>query len=226
MDGPAVTGPRVLLLESVHSDAHAELSARAVIHEAPAPDAELDGLEDVRAIVACGRRRRTTRCSRGVPRSRSSRARGVGLDNVDLEAAARRGVTVLNVPDALTETVAEHALALALAPPVVSSANDARGGRWEERARYSGEMIAGARTAVVGLGAIGARTAALLRAVGADVTTWSRARARTRASNPTSPAPSTAPTWSRLHVALTDETRGLLDAPLLERLAPRRSTSS
>ena len=40
---------------------------------------------------------------------------GVGLDNVDLGTAKSRGVCVLNVPDALTTTVAEHALALALA---------------------------------------------------------------------------------------------------------------
>ena len=93
-------------------------------------------------------------------------ARGVGLDGVDLEAAARRGVTVSTSPRLWT--VAGHALALALAARRGRPARTTRAGRWEERARYSGEMIAGARTAVVGLGAIGARTA-LLRAVGADV---------------------------------------------------------
>ena len=117
MDGPAVTGPRVLLLESVHPDAHAELTARAEAHEAPAPDAELHDLEDVRAIVTRGRGRVNDALLAGCPALEVVARAGVGLDNVDLEAAARRGVTVLNVPDALTETVAEHALAQPAAAP-------------------------------------------------------------------------------------------------------------
>lgn len=222
MDGPAVTGPRVLLLESVHPDAHAELSARAVVHEAPAPDAQLNGLEDVRAIVTRGRGRVNDALLAGCPALEVVARAGVGLDNVDLEAAARRGVTVLNVPDALTETVAEHALALALAArrQVVASANDARGGRWEERARFSGEMVAGARTTVIGLGAIGARAAALLRAVGADVTTWSRTPREDENFEPDLARALDGADVVSLHVALTEETRGLLGAPLLERLAP------
>ena len=90
-----MTGPRVLLLESVHSDAHAELSARAVIHEAPAPDAELDGLEDVRAIVTRGRGRVNDALLARCPALEVVARAGVGLDNVDLEAAARRGVSEL-----------------------------------------------------------------------------------------------------------------------------------
>ncbi len=217
-----MTGPRVLLLESVHPDAHAELSASADTCLAPSPDADLPGLEDVRAIITRGRGRANDALFARCPALEVVARAGVGLDNVDLEAAARRGVAVLNVPDALTETVAEHALTLALAArrQVVMSANDARGGRWEERASYSGEMIAGTRTTVVGLGAIGARAAALLRAIGAEVTTWSRTHREDAGFEPDLARALDGADVVSLHVALTDETRGLLDAPLLQRLAP------
>lgn len=50
-----------------------------------------------------------------LPRLRLIARRGVGLDNIDVDAATRRGVVVTNVPDATVEEVADHALALAVA---------------------------------------------------------------------------------------------------------------
>lgn len=57
---------------------------------------------------------------------------GVGVDNVDLEAATRRGIAVCNVPDYCTEDVADHtlALALALARKLPAAAADLRRGGW------------------------------------------------------------------------------------------------
>lgn len=217
-----MSAPRVLLLESVHPDARAELAEGAAVDEAPAPDAELTELETVRAIITRGRGQVNDALLARCPALEVVARAGVGLDNVELEACARRGVTVLNVPDALTETVAEHALALALAGrrQVVASANDARGGRWEERSQYSGEMVAGARATVLGLGAIGGRTAGLLRAVGAQVTTWNRSAREDEGFEAHLERAVDGADILSVHVALTNDTRGLVGADLLARLAP------
>lgn len=214
--------PVILLLEPLHADARAELGGAATLIEADAPDAELGDVATVEAIVTRGRGRVDGALLERCPALRVVARAGVGLDNVDLEAAAARGVVVLNVPDALTETVAEHALALALAArrEVVASARDAREGRWENRAHYAGESLAGARATVVGLGAIGARTAALLRAVGAHVTCWSRSARDEPGFEPDLERALDGAEVVSLHVALTDATRGMIDAARIARLAP------
>ncbi|MEM9383124.1 MAG: NAD(P)-dependent oxidoreductase, partial [Planctomycetota bacterium] len=171
-----MTRPTVVLLEPLHADARAELAAAADVVEGPSPDADLEGLARARAIITRGRGQVDAALVDRCPALRVVARAGVGLDNVDLAATAARDVAVLNVPDALTDTVAEHALTLALAGRrrAFEGALDAREGRWEKRLGYAGETLAGARATVVGLGAIGARTAGLLRAVGARVTTWNR----------------------------------------------------
>lgn len=93
---------------------------------------------------------------------------GVGVDSIDLEAAAENGVLVCNVPDFGTEEVAVHAVALALAlvRRLHEAAADTRAGGWDLgrlRPMHSLEhLVAG----VVGLGRIGRATARRLAALG------------------------------------------------------------
>lgn len=216
-----MSGPVLLLLESLHPDARAALAAGATLVETEAPDALPEDLTDVEAIVTRGRGRVDAALLQRCSALRVVARAGVGLDNVDVAACAARGVTVLNVPDALTDTVAEHALALALAArrAVVSSARDAREGRWEARDHYGGETLLGARATVLGLGSIGERTAVLLRAVGAEVTTWSRAPRSALGFEPDLDRALDGAEVVSLHVALHPDTRGLLGTERLARLA-------
>ncbi len=82
---------------------------------------------------------------------------GIGLDNVDVEAATRRGVMVVNAPQSNVVSAAEHTLALLLAQarnvPQASAALKA--GRWE-RSEYQGVELQGKTLGVVGLGRVGA----------------------------------------------------------------------
>lgn len=215
---------KVLLLESLHPSARAALDGGAQVVALEQPDAPVDDavLREVEAIVTRGRGQVDAGLLARCPALRVVTRAGVGLDNVDRAAAAARGVAVVHVPDALTETVSEHALALALAArrEVVSSARAAREGRWEERDRFTGESLAGSRVTVVGLGAIGERTRALMVALGAEVTAWNRSAREVDGFEPDLARALTGAEVVTLHVALDDGTRGLMDTDRLALLAP------
>ncbi len=85
---------------------------------------------------------------------------GIGLDNVDVAAATRQGVMVVNAPQSNVLSAAEHAMALLLAQarnvPQASAA--LKGGAWE-RSRWEGVEIHGKTLGIIGLGRIGALVA-------------------------------------------------------------------
>lgn len=85
---------------------------------------------------------------------------GIGLDNVDIAAATRRGVIVVNAPQSNVLSAAEHTLALLLAQARnVPQAHAAlKAGRWE-RARWEGVELHGKTLGIVGLGRVGALVA-------------------------------------------------------------------
>jgi D-3-phosphoglycerate dehydrogenase len=85
---------------------------------------------------------------------------GIGLDNVDVEAATRRGIMVVNAPQSNIISAAEHTMALLLAQARnIPQANAAlRAGRWE-RGRYEGVELHGKTLGVIGLGRVGAMVA-------------------------------------------------------------------
>ena len=93
---------------------------------------------------------------------------GTGVDNLPLQALAARGIAVRVTPGANARGVAELALTLALAGlrHVVATHEGIRAGRWP---RLKGQEIAGAKVAVVGLGAVGSAAAELFCALGAEV---------------------------------------------------------
>ena len=101
---------------------------------------------------------------RGIGRLRNCKAiirNGVGFDSVDIEAAARRGIPVCNVPDYGTEEVADHAIALALALCRQLFPLDAEAKRlgWTVCAPGKLRRLRGLTFGVIGLGRIGTATA-------------------------------------------------------------------
>jgi len=93
---------------------------------------------------------------------------GTGVDNIDLDAATRRGIVVVNAPYGNTISVAEHTLALmlALARHLPRADASLRMGRWEKHA-FEGVQLRGKVLGIVGLGRVGAAVAR--RALGLEM---------------------------------------------------------
>jgi D-3-phosphoglycerate dehydrogenase / 2-oxoglutarate reductase len=91
---------------------------------------------------------------------------GVGVDNVDLDAATRRGVLVMNTPGGNAPSVAEHTLALllSLARKIPSLDAAMHAGRWE-KSKGQGTELRGKTLGLVGLGRVGAEVARRARAL-------------------------------------------------------------
>jgi len=81
---------------------------------------------------------------------------GVGVDNIDLAAATREGIVVMNTPAGNTTSTAEHTIAmlLALSRNIGPAAASMKAGKWDRKS-YTGTQLAGKTLAVVGLGRIG-----------------------------------------------------------------------
>ena len=95
---------------------------------------------------------------------------GTGLDNVDVNFAKTRGVSVVNSPESLVEGVAEHVilLMLALSRRLVQADAGTKAGRWEKNALI-GRELRGKVLGVVGMGRIGRRIAEIARTLGMSV---------------------------------------------------------
>ena len=91
---------------------------------------------------------------------------GVGVDNIDVEAATQKGILVVNSPEGNTLAAAELtvALLLALSRNVAPAASALKGGQWQ-RSRYVGVEVYGKTVGVIGLGKIGREVARRLRAM-------------------------------------------------------------
>lgn len=102
------------------------------------------------------------------PQLRAIARIGIGMDNVDLTAAAKYEIRVSNTPDGPTQAVAEMTLTslLVLLHQILQSNEDVHNGVWKKRIGYS---IQGIKVLVVGYGHIGRRVAELLGSLGAEI---------------------------------------------------------
>ena len=95
---------------------------------------------------------------------------GTGVDNIDIKAASRKGILVMNTPDGNTISTAEHtfAMILALCRNIPQAVRSLAEGKWD-RKKYSGTELRGKTLAVLGLGKIGKEVAKRARAFGMNV---------------------------------------------------------
>lgn len=142
---------------------------------------------------------------------------GIGLDNVDVDAATRRGVMVVNAPQSNILSAAEHTMALLLAQARnIPQADQAlKSGRWE-RERFQGVELHGKTLGVVGLGRVGAMVAGLAQAFGMRLVAFdpyvSRERARSLGVElmPNLEALLVQADFVTIHLPRTPETEGLI----------------
>ena len=150
---------------------------------------------------------------------------GIGLDNIDVEAARRYGVEVRNTPEAPVNSVAELTLGLIIAAArrIVELDGMVKRGDW--RKEY-GIEIHGKTALIVGVGRIGSRVAELLKAIGVNVLGYDIREVLEARRGLVEPVYSLCEGLSRadivsIHVPLTSETRGMLGRrELLECLKP------
>ncbi len=148
---------------------------------------------------------------------------GIGLDNVDVEAATRRGVMVVNAPQSNIISAAEHTMAMLLAQARnVPQAHAAlKAGRWE-RSRWEGVELCDKTLGIIGLGRIGRLVAQRAQAFGMRLIAYdpfvSSERARQINVDLVELDRLMAESdFVTLHLAKTPETTGLIGAELLKR---------
>lgn len=179
---------------------------------------------DAVALVVRAGSRVTARVMDAAPSLRVIGRTGVGVDQVDVDAATRRGIPVVYTPGAGTQAVAEGAMAmlLALAKRLPELDRAVRAGRWAAREEIAVGDLEGETLGVVGMGRIGSRLAALARAFGMDVIGSDPYAGGGHVPLVDLPELFERSAFVSLHAPLTSETRGLVDGSLLSRL-PRGS---
>ncbi|MEN3342200.1 MAG: D-3-phosphoglycerate dehydrogenase / 2-oxoglutarate reductase [Actinomycetota bacterium] len=152
---------------------------------------------------------------------------GVGVDNVDVEAATRRGIVVANAPESTVVSASEHTIGLlvALARNIPQAHAALKLGRWE-RTSYGGVELAGKRLGVLGFGRIGQQVARRALGLGMRVVAYDpyvvadRFRELGVERVETLEEIYDAAEFLTLHLPLTAETRGSLGEAAFARMRP------
>lgn len=191
----AETGDEAVLIEAASG-----ADALVVDVNSPVSAAVLDELDDL-ALVA--------------------RA-GVGIDNIDVPAAARNGVTVTNVPEYCTAEVATHTVTLLLdcIRNVAAYDRDVRDGNWTWDQRRSVHRVAGRTLGLIAYGPIARRVREQLRGFDLDVVAFDPYVDADEMAGDDVEKVALEEGYDRadylsLHVPLTDDTRGMIDADAL-----------
>jgi D-3-phosphoglycerate dehydrogenase len=151
----------------------------------------------------------------------------VGVDNIDVPAATRQGIVVMNTPGGNTVSTAEHTMALLLAlSRNVAPANDSlKAGRWD-RGKFTGTQLEGKALGIIGLGRVGLAVAQRARGFDMKVVGFDPFLSAERALELGIESVSRLDDlWGRcdfitLHTPLTPETRNLIGPRQLEQMKP------
>jgi D-3-phosphoglycerate dehydrogenase len=225
-----VSKPVVLLFEGFHKDGLAMLEEKCEVRYASNLEEErlLTEVADVNGIIVRANGEVSRSLMAAAPHLKVVGRHGVGVENIDLAAAAERGIVVVNTPGVMTEAVAEHCLGLmlALARRIVRADKATRQGVWQVRYAYIGEELYGKTLGVVGFGQIGQRLAQLchqalkMPVLYCDVQAYPEQAAEVHARRvPLEELLSQADVVS-LHVPLLPSTRRLIGEAELRRMKP------
>ena len=191
------------------------------------PKALAEAIRDADGIAIRSGTQLTAEVLADQPRLRAIVRAGVGVDNIDVAAATRAGVVVMNTPGGNTVSTAEHtmALILALSRNVPQAHASLKAGRWD-RGKFTGSQLEGKTLGVVGLGRVGLAVASRAQGFGMKVVGYDPFMTPERAAELGIEAPPALDDlWGRcdyvtLHTPLSEETRNLVDARSIAKMKP------
>ena len=174
-DSGTPTAPVVLIAEELAPSVLDVLGPHVEIRHVDGADraALLPALADAAAVLVRSATRIDAEALAAAPNLKVVARAGVGLDNVDVDAATERGVMVVNAPTSNITSAAEHAVGLLLAAARHIPAADAslRRGQWK-RSGFTGVELSGKTAGIVGLGRIGVLVAQRLAAFGVTLVAY------------------------------------------------------
>jgi D-3-phosphoglycerate dehydrogenase len=192
------------------------------------PDRLLAMIPNFRALIARNQTQITRELIEAGTRLEVIARAGVGMDNVDLEAASRAGIVVAWTPEQNSNSVAELVIGLmiGLARMIPEADVDTKQGGWN-RWRFIGIELLGKTLGIVGLGRIGSLTAAKARALGMEIIAFdpyvdpeSLRAMEVRARLTSFDEVLSSSDFISLHVPETDETRGMFGNEQFGRMKP------
>jgi len=151
---------------------------------------------------------------------------GTGVDNIDVAAATRRGIVVMNAAEGNTVTTAEHTVAMlmACARQIPQATASLKSGKWEKK-RFLGVELMGKTLGVIGLGRIGRAVAERavcfrMKVVGFDPYFTSEAASKIGIEMAAFDDLLARADFLTIHTSLTDETRGIINAAAFDKMKP------
>lgn len=207
--------PRILITDGLSDEGVEILGETAEIVLSPV----LDELASFDAVIVRGKTKLTAEIiATSSPRLRVIGRAGVGVDNIDLEAASQNKIVVVNTPFAPTIAVAEHALGLilGLARRIPQADEAMRSGKWP-KSEFIGSELAGKTLGIIGMGKIGAALATRASAMGMEILGFDayleNHEIKEQGANPVTFADILKESdYISVHTPLTEETRGMLGA--------------
>ena len=149
---------------------------------------------------------------------------GVGVDNIDAEAATRRGIVVMNTPGANAVAVAEHTfgLMLSLARSIPRADQTTRAGKWEKKS-LQGRELRGKTLGIIGLGRIGVEVARRAKAFTMEIVAYDPFVSANLSRDLEITMLSLDELYARadyisLHVGLTPQTQGMINAASIAKM--------
>ncbi|MEE9519009.1 MAG: hydroxyacid dehydrogenase [bacterium] len=171
-----MNGPRVLVCDPIHDDGINLLTESGYVVDLRTSiiDSELvEAVGDFDAIIVRSRTKVTERVLEAGMRLKAVARAGVGLDNIDMNAAKRLGINVVNSPEAPSNAVAELVLGLmlSLARRIPEADASMKKGEWIKK-RLTGIELKGRTLGIIGFGRIGYQLATKAGALGMRVLTY------------------------------------------------------
>lgn len=158
---------KVIIADQINEKGIEDLKevADVVVDAAITQEELINKIKDFDAIIVRSRTKVTRNVIEASKKLKIIARAGVGVDNVDMEAATEKGIMVVNAPESTSITVAEHAmgLILSLARKISIADKSVKEGKWE-KGRFMGIELAGKTLGIIGMGRIGSQVATRCKA--------------------------------------------------------------
>ncbi len=163
---------KILLTDGLKDEGKAILAEQAQVDDRNGISADelLEIIGEYDAVIVRSRTKITAKVLEAAKNLKVIGRAGVGVDNIDLEAARERGITVVNAPQAATQAVAELVIGMmfALARSLTKADAAMKRGEWIKK-KLLGTELHGKTLGIIGMGRIGSRVGQLAKALGMEI---------------------------------------------------------